>query len=151
MKVNPPVRTRKDVDAIKKGLKDSTIDAIATDHAPHAIEEKELEFDYAPFGMIGLETAVGLVITELVEREILSWPEVALRMSTNPAKILNLPGGTFELDSPADFTVIDPKVEWTVKKEEFKSLSQNSPFIGRELIGKAMMTVVDGKVVHSIL
>jgi dihydroorotase len=151
LKVNPPLRTKKDVDAIKKGLKDGTIDAIATDHAPHAVEEKELEFDYAPFGMIGLETALGLVITELVEKEILSWPEVALKMSTNPAKILNLPGGTFEIDAPADFTVINPKLEWAVRKEDFKSLSHNSPFIGRKLTGKAVMTIVDGEVVHSIL
>ncbi len=151
LKVNPPLRTKKDVDAIKKGLKEGIIDAIATDHAPHSIEEKELEFDYAPFGMIGLETAVGLVITELIETEILTWPEAVAALSLAPAAILNLPGGTFEKGAPADFTVINPDMEWTVRVGEFKSLAKNSPFNGRKLKGRAVMTIVGGKIVHSCL
>jgi dihydroorotase len=151
LKVNPPLRTKKDIEAIKKGLADGTIDAIASDHAPHSIEEKELEFDYAPSGMIGLETTVGLVITELIKKRLLSWPEAVAKMTINPAKILNLPGGRFEIGGPADFTIIDPTLEWVVIKEELKSLSTNTPFAGRKLTGKAVMTIVDGKIVHSLL
>jgi dihydroorotase len=151
LKVNPPLRTRKDVEAVKKGLRDGAIDVIATDHAPHSIEEKENEFDFAPSGMIGLETALGLVVTELIKKRILSWPEAVARMTANPARILKLPGGAFEIGAPADLTVIDPTLEWVVSKDEFKSLSRNSPFIGRRLTGKAMMTMVDGKIVHSLL
>jgi dihydroorotase len=149
LKVNPPLRTSRDVEAVKKGLKDGTIDAIASDHAPHSIEEKESEFDYAPFGIVGLETAVGLVITELVEQKVLTWPQAAHKLSTAPARILNLPGGTFDEGSPADITVIDPSQEWTVDPEKFKSLSRNTPFAGRKLKGRARMTIVDGAVVHN--
>ncbi len=150
-KVNPPLRTRKDVEAIKKGLADGTIDAIASDHAPHSIEEKELEFDYAPSGMIGLETTVGLVVTELIRKRALTWPQAVSRLTVNPARILNIPGGSFEIGGPADFTVIDPNLKWVVSKDDFKSLSYNSPFVGRKLIGKAMMTIVDGRIVHSLI
>jgi dihydroorotase len=150
LKVNPPLRTRRDIDALKKGFADGTIDAIASDHAPHSIEEKELEFDYAPPGMIGLETTVGLMITELIKKRVLSWPQAVAKLTVNPAKILNLPGGSFTIGGPADFTVIDPTLEWVVNKEDFKSLSFNSPFIGRKLTGKAVMTIVDGKVVYSL-
>jgi dihydroorotase len=151
LKVNPPLRTKKDIEAIKKGLADGTIDAIASDHAPHSIEEKELEFDYAPSGMIGLETTVGLVVTELIKKRILTWPDAVAKLTINPAKILNLPGGKFEIGGPADLTVIDPTLEWVVSKEELKSLSFNTPFVGRKLTGKAVMTIVDGKIVHSLL
>lgn len=151
LKVNPPLRTSKDVEAVKKGLKDGTIDAIASDHAPHSIEEKESEFDYAPFGILGLETTVGLVVTELIEKKVLTWPQAAHRLSTAPAGILNLPGGTFNEGSPADITVIDPSQEWTVDPEKFRSLSRNTPFAGRKLRGRAVMTIVDGVVVHSII
>jgi dihydroorotase len=151
LKVNPPLRTKKDIDALKKGLADGSIDAIATDHAPHSIEEKELEFDYAPSGMIGLETAVGLVTTELINNGVLTWPEAVSKLSINPAMILGIPGGTFEIGAPADFTVIDPNLKWVVDKNEFKSISKNTPFQGRKLTGKAVMTIVDGKVVHTLL
>jgi dihydroorotase len=151
LKVNPPLRTRKDVEALKKGLKEGVIDVIASDHAPHSIEEKEMEFDYAPFGMIGLETTLGLVVTELIKKRVLSWPEAVAKMTVNPARILNLPGGTFETGEPADFTVIDPALEWNVSKDEIHSISKNSPFMGRRLTGKAMMTIVNGKVVHSLI
>jgi dihydroorotase len=151
LKVNPPLRTKKDIEALKKGLADGTIDAIASDHAPHSPEEKELEFDYAPSGMIGLETTLGLTITELIETEILSWPKAIAKMTINPARILKIPGGTFEKGAPADFTVIDPKMKWEVKKDGFKSRSNNSPFIGRKLTGRAVMTIVDGRIVYSII
>jgi dihydroorotase len=101
--------------------------------------------------MIGLETTVGLVISEIINKKVLSWPEAVSRLTVNPARALNLPGGTFEVGGPADFTVIDPTLEWVVKKEDFKSLSFNSPFIGRKLTGKAVMTIVDGNIVHSLL
>lgn len=151
LKINPPIRGKKDVEAVKKGLKDGTIDAIATDHAPHSVEEKEFEFDYAPFGIIGLETAVGLVITELIENKILDWPTAVNRLSTGPARILGIPGGSFEIGAPADFTVIDPRLEWEVNPNEFKSLSRNTPFGGWKLTGKTVMTVVDGNIVYSML
>lgn len=151
LKVNPPLRMQKDVDAIKKGLKDGTIDAIATDHAPHSVEEKELEFDYAPFGLIGLETAVGLVATELVGKKILTWPQAVHRLSTAPAKILGIPGGALEEGAPADIIVIDPSLEWVVDPDKFKSLSRNTPFAGWKLKGRAVMTIVDGDIAYSSL
>jgi dihydroorotase len=151
LKVNPPLRTQKDVDAVRKGLKDGTIDAIVTDHAPHSVEEKELEFDYAPFGLIGLETAVGLVSTELVGKKILTWPQAIHRLSTAPAKILGITGGALEEGAPADITVIDPSLEWVVDPDRFKSLSRNTPFAGRKLKGRAVMTIVDGDIAYSSL
>jgi dihydroorotase len=150
-KVNPPLRTRKDMEAIKKGLKDGTIDSIATDHAPHAVEEKEVEFDFAPFGMVGLETALGLVVTELVNKNILSWPQAVAKLTVNPSKILNLKAGRIKRDFPADLTIIDPKTSWVVNSKEFKSKSKNSPFGGKKLWGKVRYTIVDGKIVHSAL
>ena len=149
LKVNPPLRTKNDVDAILKGLADGTIDCIASDHAPHSVEEKELEFDYAPFGLIGLETSLGLAITRLINEKILTWVETVERMSTAPARILDIPGGTLNEGEPADITVIDPELEWIVNPNDFKSLSRNSPFAGWKLKGKAMMTVVDGNVVYT--
>ncbi|MEE9553241.1 MAG: dihydroorotase [candidate division Zixibacteria bacterium] len=151
LKINPPIRGKKDVEAVRKGLKDGTIDAIATDHAPHSVEEKEFEFDYAPFGAIGLETAVGLLVTELIENKILDWPTAVNRLSTAPAVILGIPGGSFEIGAPADFTIIDPYLEWEVNPDDFKSLSRNTPFAGRKLTGKTVMTIVDGNVVYSML
>ncbi len=147
-KVNPPLRTRKDVDAIKRGLFDGTIDCIATDHAPHSIEEKEVEFDSAPFGMVGLETALGLVITELVKKRVLSWTQAIAKLTINPAKILNLKGGRIKRNFPADITIIDPKASWIVDPSKFHSKSKNSPFGGWKLQGKVCYTIVDGKVVY---
>lgn len=147
-KVNPPLRTKKDLDALKKGLKDGTIDCIATDHAPHSIEEKDVEFDAAPFGMVGLETALGLVITELIEKKVMSWVEAIAKMTLNPAKILKLNAGQIKVGMPADLTIIDPEANWVVEPREFKSKSKNSPFGGRKLKGKAFLTIVDGKIVY---
>jgi dihydroorotase len=151
LKVNPPLRSQKDVDAVIKGLSDGTIDCIASDHAPHSVEEKEFEFNFAPFGLIGLETTVGLVITKLINEKILTWVEVAEKLSTAPARILDIPGGTLSEGETADITVIDPGLEWIVNPNDFKSLSRNTPFAGWQLKGKAVMTIVDGNVVYSSL
>jgi len=149
-RVNPPLRAQKDVDEIKKGLRDGTIDCIATDHAPHSIEEKDVEFNAAPPGLVGLETALGLVVTELINKNVLSWEEAIAKMTINPARILNLNLGKIEKESPADITIIDPRISWTVDISKLKSKSKNSPFEGRKLTGKAWMTIVDGKIVHRL-
>ena len=146
-KVNPPLRTKKDVEAIKRGLKDGTIDCVATDHAPHSIEEKEVEFDFAPPGLVGLETALGLVVAELINKRILSWTQAIARLSVNPSRILSLNGGRIKKNSPADITIIDPKATWVVDPSKFLSKSKNSPFGGRKLQGKVCHTIVDGKMV----
>ena len=148
-KVNPPLRTGKDVEAIKKGLKDGTIDCIATDHAPHSLEEKEVEFDFAPFGMIGLETALGLVVTNLINKKVLSWPQAIAKLTSNPSRILNLKAGRIKRDYPADLTIIDPKASWVVDPSKFKSKSRNSPFGGKRLWGMVRSTVVDGRIAYT--
>ncbi len=148
-KMNPPLRTAEDVTALKEGLADGTIDVIATDHAPHSLEEKVAEFIYAPFGVTGLETALGLTISQLVRPEILSPIEAVARMSLNPAKILGVPGGELKVGAPADVTVVDPDLEWQVKAEDFLSKSVNSPFIGWKMKGKTIATFVDGEIKSS--
>ena len=146
-KINPPLRTADDVAAIKKGLADGTIDVIATDHAPHAIEEKETEFAIAPCGMVGLETAVGLVMTELVRPGILSPASAVQKMTSAPAKILGLDSGTLQVGKAADITVIDPRAKHEVDPSKFHSKSKNTPLAGRSLIGAVALTIVDGRVV----
>ena len=143
-KMNPPLRTADDVAAIKQGLKDGTIDVIATDHAPHAMDEKSVEFDHAPFGIVGLETAVGLVF-KLVHEGVLSMSEAVRKLSFNPASILKINKGTLSVGADADITIIDPNVEWTVDSSQFKSKSRNTPFEGWKLKGRAMQTIVGGK------
>ena len=146
-KVNPPLRTKEDAEAIKKGLADGTIDAIATDHAPHTEEEKDIEFDLAASGMIGLETALPLVYMELVMKGVLKWSEAAERMSLNPAKILGLSGkGSLKPGSDADVTVFNPEVNWVVEAKKLESKSKNTPFIGKKLNGAAELTIVGGKI-----
>jgi dihydroorotase len=147
LRVNPPIRTKGDVAAVKEGLKDGIVDVIASDHAPHSQEEKEVEFEAAPCGMVGLETTVGLTVTELVEKGIIDWIEFFRKLSLNPATILKLPGGSLQVGAPADLTIIDPQERWAVDPRKFKSKSRNSPFIGRRLKGKAKYTVVAGNVV----
>jgi len=148
-KVNPPLRTKDDVDAVKEGLKDGTIDCIVTDHAPHTAEEKELDYDHAPFGLIGLETSAGLVITELVEKRVLSWPQMAEKMSAAPARIAGLKNkGEVREGKDADLTIIDPKKEWVVKKEDIVSKSKNTPFLGWKLKGQVEVTICSGRVVY---
>jgi len=143
-KMNPPLRTAGDVAAIKQGLKDGTLDVIATDHAPHALDEKSGEFDAAPFGIVGLETAVGLSL-QLVQEGILSMTDLITRMSMIPARIIKSDGGTLSAGAIADITIIDPNVEWTVEVSQFKSRSRNTPFDGWKLKGRPIQTLVGGK------
>ena len=148
LRVNPPLRTAEDRQAVIEGLIDGTIDCIATDHAPHPVEEKDCEFDQAPAGMIGLETCLGLVKSQLIDKGYLNWADAVRKMTINPARIFKLPGGTLANGSPADITVIDPNKKWKVKAENFKSKSKNSPFIGRMLSGQAAVTILGGRVVY---
>jgi dihydroorotase len=147
LKVNPPLRTKKDVVAIKKAIAAGVFDCLVTDHAPHAYDEKQLEFDYAPSGMIGLETSLGLVSTQLIRKNVIDWPTAVRLMSSNPARILGIPAGTLDIGAAADITLIDPDLEWTVSKDQFHSLSFNSPYIGMKLTGRPVMTIVGGKTV----
>lgn len=144
-KMNPPLRTRKDVDAIIEGLKDGTIDTIASDHAPHSIEEKEMEFEYAPNGIVGLETSVGLAFTELYHKKLLSIEELILKYAINPRKVLNLEIPLIQKDNPANLTILDTDVVWTVDKTKFLSKSKNTPFHKRLLTGKAIAVINKGK------
>ncbi|MDR0799920.1 MAG: dihydroorotase [Endomicrobium sp.] len=150
-KMNPPLRKQEDIDAIKRGLADGTIDCIATDHAPHVQEEKNREFDLAPFGIIGFETILSLVLNELVDTGVLSFSEAISKMTSNPAKIFNLERrGTLKEGSIADITIIDPKYSYEFKKENIVSKSKNSPFIGRQFKGGAVMTIVSGNIVWKV-
>ena len=146
-KMNPPLREAADRDAIRQGLKDGTIDVIASDHAPHHYDAKEREFDDAPNGILGLETALGLAIRELVKPGILTLPELIFRMSTRAAQLFHLPGGTLAVGAPADVVLIDPGAEWVVEPAAFRSKSRNTPFAGETLTGRADLTLVDGRVV----
>lgn len=147
-KMNPPLREREDVEALRAALKDGTIDLIATDHAPHAYDAKEREFDDAPNGIIGLETALALGITELVGGGALTLAGLIDRMSTRPARAFNLPGGSLARGSVADVVVFDPKAAWTVDPGEFLSKSRNTPFAGRKLQGRTVRTIVGGVTVY---
>lgn len=155
MKVNPPLRTAEDCNALIDGVIDGTIDAIVTDHAPHTHYEKDCEFELAPFGMIGLETALSLIITNLVNPGHLSWERAVELMSANPRAILRVERVALEAGSAADLTVIDPEVTWTVDAADFCSKAANSAFIGAELTGRATdvyvggyATMEDGKIVE---
>lgn len=144
-KMSPSLRTKLDQEAICEGLADGTIDAIATDHAPHAPHEKEVEFANAPFGMLGLETSLGLVVTHLVKPGILTLGQMVEKMSLMPAKILGVPGGSLTIGAPADITVFDDDAEWTVNVNEFRSKSRNSVLHGATLTGKPIATFVGGR------
>ena len=145
-KVNPPLRTAADVAAIREGLKDGTLDAIACDHAPHSTLEKDLEFEAAAFGLIGLETSLGLSL-KLVHDGVLTLTQLVAKMSTNPARILGVPGGTLTVGAPADLTLMDLNRPWQVDLSTFASKARNCPFNGWTLKGKAVTTIVGGKVV----
>jgi dihydroorotase len=147
-KCNPPLRSAADVEAVRAGLADGTIDAVATDHAPHSPVEKDVEFEQAAFGIIGLETAVPLVLEVARERN-LSPLEFVRRMSTGPAVAFGLRGGTLAEGRLADVTVIDPEVAWTVQPAGMRSKSRNTPFSGRSMKGRAMLTIVGGRIVYS--
>ena len=146
-KMNPPLREAADVAAIKAGLKDGTIDCIATDHAPHHLDEKDVEFDAAMNGIIGLETSLPLSLN-LVAEGVLTLPELVEKMACNPSKILSLDRGTLQTGAVADITVFDPAVPWTVEADKLQSKSKNSPFLGWQLKGKAVATVVAGKTIE---
>ncbi|NQT00060.1 MAG: dihydroorotase [Candidatus Omnitrophica bacterium] len=148
MKVNPPLRSGDDLQAIKQGLRTGVIDAIASDHAPHTVNEKDIEFDRAAFGMIGLETLLSLGLTELVEKKILTLPQLIEKITVNPAKILGIAAGSLSLGSPADLVIFDPSKEWLVKRQEIVSKSKNSPFIGRTLKGLVEYTIHKGQIVY---
>lgn len=145
-KMNPPLRTEKDRQAIIQGLKDGTIDLIATDHAPHSAEEKAKPLTEAPSGITGLETSLGLGITFLVKEGYLTLMELLEKMTSNPASLYNLPGGRIQTNAPADFVIFDPDEKWTVT--EFASKASNSPFKGTNLYGKIHYTICNGKIIY---
>ncbi len=147
-KVNPPLRTAEDQSAIIEALKDGTLDVIATDHAPHSDLEKEVEFEAASFGLIGLETALPLTLRLVFEGSISLLQAVEL-LSTNPARILRVPGGNLKEGSPADVTVIDPNHTWVVTEDVLHSKSKNSPYLGWQMQGQAVLTIVGGEIVFS--
>jgi dihydroorotase len=147
-KCNPPLRTAGDVEVLREALADGTIDAVATDHAPHSPVEKEVEFEQAAFGMIGLETAVPLLL-ELVRAGTLTPAALVTRMSAAPAAAFGLPGGSLGDGAPADVTVIDPELGWTCEATGLHSRSHNTPFAGRALRGLAAMTVVGGRIAYA--
>lgn len=149
-KVNPPIRSEKDRRAIIEGLKDGTIDCIATDHAPHCQAEKELEFAGAPYGMIGFETAVSLIIMELINKEKMGWLDVIRKMTVNPAKLIGVKAGSIVLGALADITMIAPDRKWRVAEDKIKSRSKNTPLLGRELKGRVKNVVLKGVVKYSL-
>ncbi|MBQ4275417.1 MAG: dihydroorotase [Lachnospiraceae bacterium] len=149
-KLNPPFRTEEDRLAIIEGLKDNTIDIIATDHAPHAKEEKDKSITEAPSGMIGLETAFALAITHLVNEAGMSLSDVIKKFTINPATLYGFDRGTLSAGKAADITLVDIDEKWVVREEDIKSKSKNSPFIGEELTGRVKMTICDGRVVYKI-
>jgi len=147
-RVNPPLRTQFDIEAIIAGLKDGTIDAIATDHAPHSAQEKARTLTEAPSGMVGLETSLGVTLTELYHTGKMDLSAILRKMTINPACILRIPKGRLALGSDADLVLFDPNEVWTVEPEKFVSKGRNTPFAGRQLKGKVKYTIVGGKIVY---
>ena len=147
-KMNPPLRTKEDLDAIVEGLKDGTIDNIITDHAPHSDEEKNQELSKAPNGIIGFETALSATITNLVDKGYISYLDMVRLTSYNPAKLLGIDRGVIEEGKPADITIFDPNKEYIYEKESIVSKSKNTPFIGKKLKGEVKYTIVNGKIVY---
>ncbi len=147
-RVNPPLRTSRDVAAVLAGVKDGTIDCIVTDHAPHTAEEKARELEKAPSGMVGLETSLGITLTQLYHTGEMTLPEIIAKMTVNPARILNLDCGRLSAGSAADLTIFDPNEEWVVDAEKFASKGRNTPFNGRTLKGKVKYTIVGGKIIY---
>ncbi|MFP4144419.1 MAG: dihydroorotase [Phycisphaeraceae bacterium] len=147
MKMNPPLRSQRDIGALLEGVRDGTITILATDHAPHTREQKELEFAAAPYGIIGLETALGLYIRALIETDTIGWSELIAMLTINPARLCDLRGkGTLAPGSDADVTLIDPAARWAVDVDHFASKARNCPFDGWELTGQAIATIVSGEV-----
>ena len=146
-KMNPPLRTKADREAVRAAVLDGTIDVIVTDHAPHTAEEKAKGFRHSPFGIVGLETSFGISYTELVKPGLLSLGGLVRRMSVMPAKILGLPAGTLSVGAPADIAVFDLENEYTVDPEKFRSMGRNTPFAGRRLFGRCVRTILSGRTV----
>jgi dihydroorotase len=150
MKMNPPLRSKDDVVAIKQGLSDGAIDAIASDHAPHTENEKEIEFDRAEFGVVGLETELAVAITELIHTGLITWPELVKKIAFIPAKILGINKGTLSVGADADIVIVSPDKEWIVEKSGFLSKSKNSAFLGKHLKGVVEYTICAGKIVYKL-
>jgi dihydroorotase len=146
-KMNPPLRSKRDVEVLLEALIDGTIDCIATDHAPHAASEKEGEYDLAAFGIVGLETAVGLMLDRLVKPGALPLATLVARLSRDPARLLGLPGGSLAVGAPADVTILDLEAGWTIDPARFQSKSRNSPFGGWAITGRPWKTIVGGRIV----
>ncbi len=149
-KMNPPLRTDEDVEALRQAVRDGTIDLVATDHAPHHYDEKEREFQNAPNGIVGLETALAVVVDSLVVPGHIDFSTLVERMSCGPARLFGLPGGTLRAGSPADITVFDPERRWTVDPGRFLSKGRNTPYAGRTLTGRAVTTIVAGDIVYTL-
>ncbi|MEP7152810.1 MAG: amidohydrolase family protein, partial [Nitrospira sp.] len=147
--MNPPLRTWQDVQAIKEGLRDGTIDVIATDHAPHATQEKQQEFTEAPFGIVGLETALSLTLA-LVEEGVLTIESAVDKLATAPAKAFSLNAGTLAVGAPADVAIVDQHRQWEVEPSRFRSKSRNTPFAGWKVKGRVTTTIVAGRVVFDL-
>lgn len=145
-KMNPPLRTQADIEALRRAVAEGTVDCLATDHAPHLQSEKELEFLYAPCGIISLDCALGLYIKALIDTQTIDWPRLIALMTVGPAKVLGLAKGTLSVGSDADVTIIDPRQRWTVDTEHFVSKSRNCPYHGWELQGRAVYTIVGGDI-----
>jgi dihydroorotase len=148
-KMNPPLRSAADREAVRRGLAEGIIDAVATDHAPHSVLEKLVEFDQAAFGVVGLETCLGIML-KLVDEGLLSLFQAINRLTAAPARVLGLPGGRLQEGGAADVVVIDPKRPWRVQPEAFLSRSRNTPFAGWELPGRAVLTLCSGRVTHRL-
>jgi dihydroorotase len=146
--MSPPLRGQEHVDSCISGLIDGTIDVICTDHAPHALEKKMQELDQAPFGIVGLETCLGLVVTRLIAPGHLDWPTALAKLTINPARILGIDKGTLKVGADADITIIDPDIRWIVEPTSFRSKSANTPFGGWELQGQAETVIVGGRIKH---
>lgn len=149
LKMNPPLRTKEDLDAVIEAIKDGTIDCIASDHAPHSIEEKDVEFIYAPDGIVGLETSLGLALSELVHKKHITLEQLVTLMAVNPRKVLGLPVPKIEEGEKANLTIIEPDTVWTVDVKKFKSKSKNSPFDKKLLNGKSVAVINKGKMYTS--
>ncbi|GAC1473542.1 MAG: dihydroorotase [Isosphaeraceae bacterium] len=149
-KMNPPLRTWDDVEAVIGGLRDGTIEILATDHAPHAPEKKMRELDQAPFGIVGLETLIPICILGLIEPGHLTWPEMIRKLTVNPAHLLGIPKGTLCPGADADVTLIDPEVKWAINPSQFLSKSRNTPFAGWEVRGRAHTVIVNGEIRHTL-
>ena len=150
-KVSPPLRSGRDVAAVLAGVRNGTIDCLATDHAPHLASAKARRLADAPAGMIGLESALPVYVRALVEPGLLAWPELVARLTINPARVLGIEGGTLAVGAPADVTVIDPEARWTIEPERFRSAARNCPFAGWDVRGRVTMTLVGGRVVYQFV